>query len=87
MKELEIIIYVVCHKNQMQLDPQTFPDMAGNRQNNLICEIDALLRQSSNLGVGKLELKSVRNITPPQNHLCKAMIYRADSFYFRKARK
>lgn len=52
----------------------------GNRRDNLIREIDYVLSNSNDYGIGKLKLKSVKPININKDFSCKVMIYEIPSF-------
>lgn len=76
IKDIVISIGVVCHREHMRLDPKIFKGIQGNRRDNLVREIDYLIRDNQEFGIGKPTLKSIRTITVGSNkYSAKVMEY------------
>jgi len=84
IKDLRLYITVAVHKQFMALDRKTHPGMAGNRRDNLVCQIDRLLNFQDIFGIGKLALKSIRTINAPNGFVIKEIEYEIPDFNYRR---
>lgn len=81
---LDIYVNVISHKNHMKLDPVIFSKMKGYRRDNLMREIDVLLRDGSLFGIGKLNLIDTDTLTLPTKYTGKLLHYQSVTFNNRR---
>lgn len=77
---LDIDIDVISHKSHMKLDPVKFPAVKGYRRDNIMREIDALLRDGSLFGIGKLNLLDTNPLNVPNRFTGKSLHYQSVTF-------
>ncbi|HPE08184.1 MAG TPA: hypothetical protein PLT28_00430 [Saprospiraceae bacterium] len=80
IKDLEIYVQVVCHKQFMLLDATKFKGIKGNRKDNLSRQIDFLLNGSRDYGIGKLNLMDMRTVNVPKPFTSKLLSYEIPGF-------
>ena len=85
IKDLRLYITIAVHKLYMPLDRKIHPGMAGNRRDNLVCQIDKLLNFKDIFGIGKLTLKTVRTINAPNGFVIKEIEYEIPDFNYRRS--
>lgn len=78
--ECEVYVQVVCGKSYMKLKPSVFPGVQGTRLDNLVRQIDMLLNESREFGIGRLELKSVITAATPPKFSSKLITYSTPDF-------
>lgn len=85
IKDVDVSILVAVHKNQMKLNPKgrppIFKGVRGNRRDNLVREVDYILRGSDDFGIGELELVSVHRVNiGNDNFTAKLLLYQSKDF-------
>lgn len=85
IKDVDISILVAVHKGRMDLNPKgsppIFKGVRGNRRDNLVREIDFILRGSNDFGIGQLELSSIKRVNIGNNRFtAKLMLYKSKEF-------
>ena len=80
MKDLVIYVQVVVHKSLMTLDTTKFKGVKGNRKDNLIRQIDLLLNNSREFGIGKLLPESVTLARVPVRFSSTMLTYSCPNF-------
>lgn len=79
IKNIDLYVYVICHRANMKLDASKFPGRKGNRRDNIVCEIHKLIGEDINFGVGKLLLYDVVRFHASDKYVGKTMIYKIPS--------
>jgi len=87
IKDIELKVFIICHKNYMRLDSKVFKGRRGNRRDNLSREIDALLQGNKSFGIGKLNLEAFDTITVPPRYTGKMLRYNVSDFNIRRDRR
>lgn len=87
IKDIDLRVFVICHKNYMRLDGKIFKGRRGNRRDNLAREIDALLQGNKSFGIGKLNLEAFDTITVPSRYTGKILQYSVSDFNIRRDRR
>ena len=80
MKNMELYVFIYCHKQFMNIDGSKFKGMIGNRRDNLIRYTDKLLNGSDIFGIGKLEFKSAKVIPAPTGFSARELTYVVPDF-------
>lgn len=80
VKDMNLYVTVICHKDYMKIAPSLFPGTIGNRRDNLVRNIDRLLDGSDYFGIGQLRLKSVRTISSPTGFTAREATYVVSDF-------
>lgn len=80
VKDILIYVTVVCHKNYMALSPKRFNGIVGNRRDNIVRYIDRILNNANFVGIGRLQLKSVRTVAPINGFTARELVYRVPDF-------
>lgn len=80
IKDIEVYVQVVVSKTYMDLDSKKFKGVKGNRRDNLARQIDLLLRDSREFGIGKLHLNSARTANVPRSFTSKLLTYTIPDF-------
>ena len=80
VKDLEVYVQIVCHKQFMQLDATKFKGIKGNRKDNLSRQIDFLLNGSRDYGIGRLTLMDMRTVDVPKPFTSKLLSYEIPGF-------
>lgn len=79
-KNMNLYVRVLCHKQFMKIDPTKFTGITGNRRDNLVRYIDALLEGSDIFGIGALKLQSVSTVAAPTGFAAREMTYSVPDF-------
>lgn len=80
MNDWKLYVQAVCHKGYVPLDPKKFKGVKGNRNDNLVYQIDRLLNGVSLFGIGFLELESCSPAVVPDSFTSKMLTYRIKEF-------
>jgi len=80
MDEANLYIQVVVSKGYMKLESTVFKGVKGNRKDNLTRQIDLVLRDSRDFGIGKLEFVSAITANVPDSLTSKLITYRIPNF-------
>lgn len=80
IKNAELYVTIACHKQFMELDMSKFPGIMGNRRDNLTRYIDKLLNGSDIFGIGKLQLKNVKTLSPYNQFVFREIAYEIPDF-------
>ena len=80
MKDVYLLIQIVCPKLKMKLDGKIFKGVKGNRCDNLVRQIDLLLNNSKGFGIGRLELLDVDPASVPSKYSSKLITYKVPDF-------
>ena len=80
IKDLYVFVQVVVPKAQMKLDVTKFNGVKGNRKDNLLRQIDLLLNNSEEFGLGGLKLESVRIAAVPDKYTSTLLTYSISDF-------
>jgi len=80
IKDLYVFVQVVVPKAQMKLDATKFKGVKGNRKDNLLRQIDLLLNNSQEFGIGKLKLESVNVASVPDKYTSTLLTYSISDF-------
>lgn len=80
VKTMALYVQVVCHKQYMKLDSDMFPGVKGNRRDNICREIDLLLNDSKDFGIGRLELTSATLANAPEGFTSRVLTYQVPDF-------
>ena len=80
MKNIRLYITVACHKEFMKLNPSMFKGILGNRRDNLVRYIDKLINNTDFLGIGKVQLMSVKTLAPVSGFTIKEITYSIPDF-------
>lgn len=75
-----VVVNVISHKNYMRIDTKKFPQIRGNRRDNIVRLIDKELNGSKKFGIGHLELKKIESLSVPQNYTGKSLVYEICDF-------
>lgn len=75
MKRVDVFVTVVCHKNYMKLNPQTFPGIAGSRRDVLVAHVDYVLANSNDFGIGRLNWQSMKTVSVSNPNYCGRQIH------------
>lgn len=78
--ECKVYVHVICHKDGMRLDNKIFKGVIGSRRDNLIMEIDKVLRGSRDFGIGTLVLEQVNSFAVPPAFTGRTLVYDAPVF-------
>lgn len=79
IKDVDLFIYIICHKDNITIDSRKFPTLKGNRRDNLVVKIENLLSENRDLGVGKLRLSYIDRFRVSDKYLGKVMVYEIPS--------
>ena len=74
IKDMYVFVQVAVPKTQMILDTMKFA-VKGNRKDNLLRQIDLLLNNSQEFGIGKLKLESVNVASVPDKYTSTLLTY------------
>ena len=74
IKDMYVFVQVAVPKTQMILDTIKFA-VKGNRKDNLLRQIDLLLNNSQEFGIGKLKLESVNVASAPDKYTSTLLTY------------
>ena len=64
----------------MKLDTKKFKGVKGNRKDNLLRQIDLLLNNSDEFGIGRLSLQSVNVASVPKPYTSSMLTYSTSDF-------
>lgn len=80
MHNMKLYVTIFCHKQFMDIEATKFKGMVGNRRDNLVRYVDALINGSDVFGIGKLTLDSVRSIPCPIGFSARELTYTVPDF-------
>jgi len=80
VKDMYIFVQVAVPKLQMKLDGTKFKGVKGNRKDNLLRQIDLLLNNSDEFGIGCLNLESVGIAAVPDKYTSTILTYSVSDF-------
>lgn len=80
IKDLYVFVQVAVPKLQMKLDVSKFKGIKGNRKDNLLRQIDLLLNNSNEFGIGKLKLESLNVASVPDSYTSTLLTYSISNF-------
>lgn len=80
IKGLRLYVTVVCHKSFMKLNGRIFQGVIGNRRDNLVRYVDSLLNGETFLGIGALNLRTVKSVSSPANFTGRLLTYEISDF-------
>lgn len=80
MRRDEIDIHIIVDRHYMDLDPKLFKGVRGNRRDNLARQINQLLQESNDFGVGLLTLITCEPFVVPKGYSGLFMRYRTADF-------
>lgn len=75
VKNMTLLVEVVCNKSYMELDSKIFPGVKGNRRDNICRQIDLLINGSSEFGIGRLQLSSATLAAAPEGFTARLLTY------------
>lgn len=78
VKDVYLTILVGVSKGAMPISSMF--KSKGNRRDNLIREIDYILRDCTDYGIGGLKLKSIKPVNVNKDFSCKLLVYEVPSF-------
>ncbi len=80
IKDLYIYVQVAVPKTYMKLSASKFKGVKGNRKDNILRQIDLLLNNSDEFGIGKLKLESVNVASVPDKYTSTLLTYSISNF-------
>jgi len=80
MKDVYLHVQVVVPKSMMKLDAKIFKGIKGNRKDNLIRQVDLLLNNRDDFGIGRLQLMRVYIATVPTTFTSTMLTYQVPDF-------
>lgn len=80
MRRDEIDIHIIVDRQYMALDPQRYKGVRGNRRDNLARQVNQLLQESNDFGVGLLTLMTCEPFVVPKNYSGLLLRYRTEDF-------
>ncbi len=80
MRRDEIDVHIIVDRHYMPLDPKLFKGVRGNRRDNLARQINQLLQESNDFGVGLLTLISCTPFVVPKGYSGLLLTYRTNDF-------
>lgn len=84
IKDMYIFVQVAVPKLQMKLDGKKFTGVKGNRKDNLLRQIDLLLNNSLDFGIGRLKLDRVNVAVVPDSYTSTLLTYSISDFARRR---
>ena len=75
INDMKLYIHILCHKEFMRLDKKIFKGIKGNRRDNLVREIDQVLRGDRDFGIGRVEFEQLSSFTLPPNFTGRTIVY------------
>ena len=80
MRRDEIDIHIIVDRQYMALDPQKYKGVRGNRRDNLARQINQLLQESNDFGIGSLTLITCEPFVVPKGYSGLLLRYRTADF-------
>lgn len=75
VKNMTLLVEVVCNKSYMQLDSKVFSGVKGNRRDNICRQVDLLINGSPEFGIGRLQLSSATLAAAPEGFTARLLTY------------
>ena len=80
IKNMKLYVTVVCHKGFMEIDPEKFRGVIGNRRDNITRHVNRLLHGSDVFGIGQLSLTNCRVVPAPTGFSARELTYKVADF-------
>lgn len=80
IKDLVVYVQTVVSKDYMQLNPKIFEGVRGNRRDNIARQVDLLLNNSKDYGIGRLSLDRVGIASVPDGYTSTLLTYTVTNF-------
>ena len=86
IKSMRVYITVVCSKGYMEIESAKFPQLAGNRRDNLARYIDARLNEKPIAGIGAFNLQSANVVLLPEKKFTgRVLVYETSDFNIKES--
>lgn len=76
----ELDIHIIVDRHYMALDPSKFKGVRGNRRDNLARQINQLIQESNDFGIGYMQLFDCEPFVVPKNYSGLLLRYRTPDF-------
>lgn len=80
MRREEFDVHIIVDRHYMKLDPEDFKGVRGNRRDNLARQINQLMQESNDFGIGLLELFDCEPFVVPKGYSGLLLRYRLADF-------
>lgn len=80
MKSMLVHVHIICSRGYMDMNPRKFPGVKGNRRDNIAREINNILNENIDFGVGELLLVGATITSVPTGYTARLLTYKVPAF-------